>query len=163
MANGKVEGMRVLFKSQAGQMEAVANAKSFPIGKVIEEILNEEEIKFQNFSVKGGFDVRLTRGFEVKLPLKNRSGGEISLDYLAGKVTERYYSRYAPGVIQNRPDLTAPSTLTKSYASWIVSSPQEESNEYAFLDVGAIKVLPKSGKKSSKTIFNLFKILSSKN
>ncbi|MBU4069547.1 MAG: hypothetical protein KJ646_01035 [Nanoarchaeota archaeon] len=142
-----MKGLNTLLESKVGQYKAIMDSKSFPIAEVIEEVLDEVGIEFQNFPAGGGFDVRLTRGYEITLP-KDFIGKEIPLAYFAGRISERYFSKYEPKVIKARPDLVEPSMLTENLIEWIVSSPEKESNNYAFIDVASVRVRSKPTEKT---------------
>ena len=145
--------MNNIIDSVVRQSKSVLGARTFPIGDVIEEVLREKDIAYETFSIGRGFDVRLMGSYSIKLPaVRKKAKGvkgifgridlepTITLEEITSEIDKRYFSKFEPKLLQNKPDLAKPSILTSSYARYLVSPPSSEPTDCAFIDVANIKV-----------------------
>ncbi len=126
------------------------NREGFPIGKVIEQVLEKHNIPYIEAPVYGGFDVRIARAYHIKLPIKEKKKffgilkeqiPTLNLEALTNEINQIYFPRFEPEVLQNRPDLAKPSILTDKVAGYILTSPRNQQTNDGFIDVAKIEVI----------------------
>lgn len=125
-----------------------------PLYDVIESVLREENLHFERIRTYRGFDVRVSNCYGIKLPATETKAKGIrrlfgrkdlvpkkTLKYITDKINNRYFNRFEPEILKNRPDLANPSILTDKIAHYIVASPEDKKTDRDFLDVARIEVI----------------------
>ena len=135
------------------QEKAEANAKSFPIGSVLETVLEEEGIPFLRSDAGWGFDVRIAKTYELVLPARIVEARAIG--YLGRR--EQPYKEFRTEILKSLKDVVygLSSSFSKKYggrcvtcdirsdsrsASCIATAPRKEQTKSGFIDVVEISV-----------------------